>query len=306
MPEAVTDSGALMGPLTWRVAAGEVDDQAVAGLLDVHADPERRVVALRVVGNAVAVAEVLETALAVRQIGQGRAHQPLGIVHDLGHVADEPLGAVALRQSLQPLGRAQGGGELGAEVALALVGRAHVGQDHLLEVDIERAAADEPQRRQAQPLAVDLRDRAVAAGRGRADIGPVRAQAGVAEQAPVVEGRAHHVDIGEVAAAEVGVVVDEHVAVVHVGAEGGDHGAHRIGHGAQMDRQIGPLRHHRSLGVEHAAGVVAGRFQDRRVGGLGEDDAHLLGDLGEAVLDDLEGGGIGLGRRVSSPHVGEG
>jgi hypothetical protein len=38
--------------------------------------------------------------------------------------------------------------------------------------------------------------------------------------------------------------VDEHVAVVHVGTEGGDNGAHGIRHGAEVDRQIRPLRHH--------------------------------------------------------------
>ena len=124
-----------------------------------------------------------KAAFAVGEIGERRAHQPLRVVHHLGHVGDQPLRAVALGQRLQPLGGAQGGGELGAEVALALVGRAHVGEDHLLEVDIGNAAADEAQRRQAQALTVDLGHGAVAAGRGRADVGPVRAQAGVAEQA---------------------------------------------------------------------------------------------------------------------------
>ena len=120
---------------------------------------------------------------------QRGAHQPLRIVHDLRHVADELVGAVAAGQRLQPFGRAQRGGELGAEVALALIGRADVGENHLLEVGVERAAADQPQRRQAQPLAIDLGHRAVAAGRGGADVRPVRAQAGVAEQPPLVERR---------------------------------------------------------------------------------------------------------------------
>ena len=125
------------GALHLRVGAGEVDQHAVARLGDAHADPERGVLAVGVVGDAVAVAEVLEVALAVGQIGQRGAHQPLGIVHHLGHVGDQAIGAVALGQRLQPLGGAQGGGELGAEVALALVRRAHVGEDHLLQVDVE-------------------------------------------------------------------------------------------------------------------------------------------------------------------------
>ena len=152
--------------------------------------------------------------------------------------------AVAPRERLQAFGCAQRCGELGAEIALALVGRADVRQDELFEVDIERTAADEPQRRHAQPLAEDLGDRTVAAGRGGADIRPVRAQAGVAEQPSFVERRPHHVHVRQVAAAEIRIVVDENVALVHVGGERGDDGAHRIGHRAEVDRQIGPLRHH--------------------------------------------------------------
>ena len=58
------------------------------------------------------------------------------------------------------------------------------------------------------------------------------------------ESRPHHVHVGQMAAAEIGIVVDEHVAVVHVGRKRRDHGAHRIGHRAEVDRQVGPLRHH--------------------------------------------------------------
>ena len=52
-------------------------------------------------------------------------------------VAMSWLGSVALGEPLQSFRGTQRRGELGAEVALALVGRAHVGKDHLLEVDIQ-------------------------------------------------------------------------------------------------------------------------------------------------------------------------
>src|SRR6476659_2536196 len=47
-------------PFDLRRGAGKVDNQAVPGLLDAKANPERRILAARVVGNAVAVAEILE------------------------------------------------------------------------------------------------------------------------------------------------------------------------------------------------------------------------------------------------------
>ena len=276
-----------------RVSAGKVHHQTVCGLLHRQTDAELRIRAGGVVGNAVAIAEILENAFAVRQIHQRRAHQPFGIIHNLRHVANEFDTAVALGERLQTIGCAQRCGELGAEIAFTLVGRANIRQDELFEVDIERAAADQPQRRDAQPFAEDLRDRAVAAGRRRADIRPMRAQASVAEQLAVIECGPHHIHVRQVAAPEIGVVVDENVAVVHVGSEHGDDGAHRIGHRAEVNRQIGALRHHLAACVEDAAGIIASRLQDRRIGRLGEDDPHLLGDLVEAVLDDLEGGGIG-------------
>ena len=65
-----------------------------------------------------------------------------------------------------------------------------------------------------------------------------------------------------------------------------------------MDRKVRPLGDHLAPRVEHAAGIVAGRFQNRRIGRLGKDDPHLLGNLVETVLDDFEGGGIGLEQRV--------
>ena len=126
----------------------------------------------------------------------------------------------------------------------------------------------------------------------------MRAQAGVAQQPAPVEGRPHHIHVGQMAAAEVGIVMDEDIAFVHVIRERTDHGANRVRHRAEMDGQVGPLRHHLAAEIEHPAGVIAGRFQQWREGGLGEDDAHLLGDLVETVLDDLEGGGIGPVHRV--------
>ena len=59
-----------------------------------------------------------------------------------------------------------------------------------------------------------------------------------------MEGRPHHVHVGQVAAAEIGIVVKKDVALVHVRREGGNDGANRIRHRAEVDGEVGPLRHH--------------------------------------------------------------
>ena len=157
----------------------------------------------------------------------------------------------------------------------------------------ELARRVEPHRRQPQALAEDLGGGAVAAGGGAADVRPVGAHAGEAEERALVEGRRHHVHVGQVAAAEVGIVVDEDVAR-RERARGADHRLHGERHRAEMDRQVRALRHHLAGDVEEAAGVVARHLEERRVGGLGEHHLHLLGGAVERVLHHLEGGGIEL------------
>ena len=110
---------------------------------------------------------------------------------------------------------------------------------------------------------------------------------------PLVEGRRDHVDVGQMAAAEVGVVVDEHIARLERGRRL-DHRLDRQRHRAEMDRQVRSLRHHLAAHVEEPARVVAGHLEQRRVRGLGQHDLHLLGRAVERVLDDLERRGIGL------------
>ena len=114
--------------------------------------------------------------------------------------------------SAEARGAAQVGGDLGAQVAPPLVRRPHVREDDLLHVAIDDPRGVEAHGRQAQALAVDLGRRAVAAGRAAADVRPVGAHAGPAEQPALEKGRRDDVDVGEMAAAEVRVVVDEDVA----------------------------------------------------------------------------------------------
>ena len=115
------------------------------------------------------------------------------------------------------------------------------------------------------------------------------ADACVAQQHLVIEvDGGDHIHIGEVGAAEVRVVVDEDVTGGDL-ARNTENGADGVGHGAEVDGDVGALGHHIAVDVEDAARVVASQLEKRGVGGLGQHNLHLLGGGDEGVLDDLEG-----------------
>ena len=285
-----------------RIGALEIHCHAVAFLDDAQPDVEGLVAVRAGRHDAVPVAEILERALPVRNLAEQRAHHRLGIVHHLLHDALEGLGPVFAGERGQPLAGPPVGRDLGAQVAAALGRGSDIGEDHVLHIAVDRPAPVDAHRRQAQPLAIDVRHRAVASRRGAADIRPVGAHAAEAEQRAVHKGGRDDVHVRQVRAAEIGVVVDEHVAGFDI-LPGPHHRAHRIGHRTQVDRQVRALGHHIAPVVEDAAGIVPRHLEDRRIGGLGEHHLHLLGDRIEAVLDDLEGGGVGLHDGRMGGHV---
>ena len=190
MPEAVTLSGAFIGPGTWRSVPAKSTVSVSPRLFTRMRILNGRSSLSPVVEDAVAVAEVLEGGGAVGQRGQHAAHHALGVVHHLLHDREQPRHAVLARQLLQARHPAVVGGELGAQVAAPLVGRAHVGEDDRLHLAVGHAGRVQPHRRQPQPLTEDLGGGAVGAGRSAADVRPVRPHAGEAEQRALVEGRA--------------------------------------------------------------------------------------------------------------------
>ena len=276
-----------------RIGAGEVGDDRVAALDDAQLHGERLVVDLARRDDAVAVEDIGELRLAIGQRAQRGAHHGFRVVLHLLHDVEQRVGAVFRRQRLQPRRGTPVRRHLRAQIAEPLGGGADIGEDDRLDGGIRLAVAIQADRRQAQALAVDLGHRAVAAGRGAADVGPVRAHAAEAEQAAFVECGRDDVHVGQMRAALIRIVVDEHVAGRDIGKRLHDR-AHRIGHRAEMDRQVGALRDHVAADVEDAAGVVAGHLQQRRIRGLRQDDLHLLGRAGERVLHHLEAGRVGL------------
>ena len=273
------------------IGAREIGGDRVAAFVDTQLNGEGFIGGLAGGDDAVTVEDVGEFGGAVGQRAQGGAHHALGVILHRLHDVQQFGGAVFLGEFRQARAGAPVGGDLGAQVAQAFGGSADVGEDDRLDTRVGLSPAVEPHGRQTQALAEYFGDGTIAAGRGAADVGPVGAHAAEAEQRAAVEGGGDDVDVGQVRAAVIRVVVDEHVAGrgvrkgVHDGADG-------VGHRAEVDRQVGALRDHVARGVEDAAGVVAGDFQQGGIRGFGEDDFHFLGGAGQGVLDDFEAGRV--------------
>ena len=103
--------------------------------------------------------------------------------------------------------------ELRADVPDTLFGDPDVVQHDVDDVLANLAAADELHRRQAQALLHDLgRRRGKAARHHAAGIRPMAGIRQVAPQAAAIVERAHHLDVHQMGATEIGIVDQDHVA----------------------------------------------------------------------------------------------
>ena len=82
--------------------------------------------------------------------------------------------------------------------------------------------------------------------------------------------------------------MDEDVTGGHL-ARNTENGADGVGHGAEVDGDVGALGHHVAVDVEDAARVVACQLEERGVSRLGQHNLHLFSSGDEGVFDDLEG-----------------
>ena len=106
-----------------EVGAGEVDDRGVVR------DADRATDANRLVAEAVVVERVGILVGALGDLGDGAAEDALGVVLGEGGVVRGALVAVAADDVEQACGADAVGGDLGGEVAFALVRGADVGED---------------------------------------------------------------------------------------------------------------------------------------------------------------------------------
>ena len=272
------------------------------------------------VGEAVVVHDVAEGVVAVGQGADGGAGEALGVVEEGGLVLVDDGPAVAVDHLLEAALAGAAGGDLGGKVAAALVGRAGVTAEEGDDLLVDLAGADELQRRDDEALLEELGRAGEGAGGHAADVGVVCAVRDEADEGLAAGGVCPSIcgtgrpfdrlratlrraqgerigedgcdegDVVEVGAAEVGVVEGDDVAGSEVEAlEGGGDGG---GHGAEVDGDVGGLRDHVALGVKEGAGVVLALLDVGGEAGAAKGDAHLLGDGGEEVLEDLEGYGV--------------
>ena len=198
--------------------------------------------------------------------------------------------AVFRRQLVEPPLAQPVGAELAADVAEHQLGRAAVGADDALDVAERLEAALVAHRRQVQALVEHLARLAGAASRHRpADVALVRDRAAEAEQLAVDEHGREHAHVGRVrAAAVIGVVDQEGVALRDGAAELRDDRAGAGRERADVQRQHHVLRHHLAFGVHQRAGGVLRLAHDGREAGAEQRVLHLLHDAGEARLHHFE------------------
>ena len=255
--------------------------------------------------EAIVVHRVFEAVRAVRQRGDGRPRQALAVVQQRLPRAPEPGEAEPQRQRAQPLGADPLRGDLGVKVASALVRGPHVAQHERQRLLDEHARAIEPHRRDHEAFLDQLRGDGHRSGRDPPDVrlvGPARHEADRPGAPPAralrlgEDGRDHR-HVGQVRAAEIGVVQDRDVAR----GPGGErlHRAHRLRHRAEVHRDMGGLRQQSALGVEDRAGVVLALLDVGRERGVAQRRAHLFGRGGDERVEDREPRRIG---RVARRH----
>ena len=153
-----------------------------------------------------------------------------------------------------------------------------------------------------------LRKRRHRAGRDAADLGMVRRLAvknsTVALRVRRGRDSKHRRDdghIGQVRAAAIRIVRDEHIARLHCRVVGDDL-LDRLAHRAQMHRNVRRIDDQIALRREDRATEIEPLLHVHAHRRIAERDAHLLGDGREVVVEDLQEDRIG--RRLRSADVG--
>ncbi len=277
--------------------AGEVGLHGVAG--DGEPDPDPEGLWGRVVGNAVVLHGVLGLVAAVGDPVDPGPEQAVGVLQQPGHGGPELVGAPPLRQLLQATTPRDQRGELRVQIALPLGGRPDIGQQHPPHVVDPMAAGHEPDRRDPEPLLVDLGGQRHGAGGHPAHVGVVRPGGHVGQGygiagAVVVTADVHGRDQRDVR--EVGAAVERVVQRRHVAgrerAELVEGGPDAHGHGAEVHRHVVAHGHGLAGGVEEGARVVPALLDVRRVGRASQRRAHLLRQRRQQMAVDLEADGV--------------
>ena len=182
------------------------------------------------------------------------------------------------------------GGDLCPEVPHLHLRGPDVAPDKRLYVPVYDAALHQLDRRYYEALLVEL----CAVGREAAwrlpsNVGVVGLVGGVGDDLAVVEHGRYDREVGEVGAAYVRVVEEQHVAWLKLAPVGLEAHPDGQGHAAEMHGYVLGLGDELPPVVEQGAAVVHPLLDVGAVSRLLEGYTHLLGRVDEGPLDDLDG-----------------
>ena len=174
------------------------------------------------------------------------------------------------------------------QVAMHQRRHAHVAADDAPHRVVAFTAGNQLQRRQPQPLLVDLGVVAgVAAGHAASDVGVMRDHAQPGDEAAVGEHRLEQEDVGQVAGARVRIVAGQDVPRLHVPGELGQDAVQGRLHGAHVERQGQPLGHLLAGAGEHGGGEVHAVLDHGRARGTHHGHRHAVGGRHQRAADHL-------------------
>ena len=273
------------------VGAGEVEDRLVA------ADLERERQAHGHAARRVLVEIVGEEIVAVGNAGEHGAGLPFAEVEQVLDALAEDLDAELAHHVVDLALAGVHGGDLRLQVAVVLLGHAHVGQHHVEQRLVELALVVELVRRDADAFLVDLGQLPRQRCRHRAaHVGVVDVADGEGDQLVLPEDRLPHMQVGRVGADEaaVGIVGDADVARPVVA----DH-AHGIGV-VEADEpggaEIARAGEGHAVGRGEAGGEVLGFLHEGRVRRAEQRERHAVGGRLGVIGEDLQGDRVGAHR----------
>ncbi|OIQ65080.1 hypothetical protein GALL_533630 [mine drainage metagenome] len=214
--------------------------------------------------------------------------------------------AIAIQQRAQPLLPHHQRRRLGLHIANPLIRHADVGADDRVNLLVQHAFLEQPNRRQTQPFLLHRGRRGRKSPRHRATrIRPVSGVRQPAENLALPIERSRKAHVHQMRAAQIGVVDDVDITELrrrrHPRRDALDQHPRRILHGADKHRQAPrALRDQRAiLGGIDAVRAVVRLGNHRREGRARKRQVHLVADLLQPGLNDGQRNRINHGRAPS-------
>ncbi len=251
----------------------------------------------RPAADAVVVIVFRELGLAVRELADAVADEPLGVLDQRPHIGLHFVRAVRVDQFQDFLLARDQRRDLRADVAHHLVRDPRVVLDHAQQRVVGPVGRVDLARRNPQPFLINLvAVGGLPSGHPAAQVRVVQDQSEYADPYPVLIDRTKHEDIVEMARPRIGVVAGQDVPRPDVVAEVIETPPQRRHRGPEMPRQRQALRHHIAVRIEDRCREIHIGFHQRRARSPQDRHHHVVGHHDEGVLDELEADGIDHGR----------